>query len=647
MATQTRPRASAGDAGRPAARFSAKARAQPARLETARGMAIADPVKFRKRIRLNRAIAKATVVAGGDEQAELERIVGSDDLLPFYVLELGAKLGAAVCKLGFDDEEDGTGFLLGPDILLTNNHVLPEPARARLARCIFEYQLGIDRKPKETVAFRLDPDSLFITSPAEDGLDYTFVRIDPAAATRFGQIPASRGSFSSLEGEYAHVVQHPRGKMKRDTYRDNRIYEDDGISISYTADTEPGSSGSPVFNNDWQLIGLHHRARRITQAQIERQPELADYQYLNEAIKLSAIASDLENRLQGDAKVAAREVLRCFRDTDSLLGYFGTLGRPTGSGTDFEKVVQTYQGEAHDIDVGFWNIEWFTNRFEEKTPEIAKIFAELNLDIYGLSESSPAAAEHLVRFLAEQYGLEFAWAASEPDAGPGKQSTTVLWNTQTVQGEPVDWPDEVKPWFEVDSRHFDELGLEAVHGKVFNRHPGLFRFTALNRDEVGAPFDFFVVPLHLKAMGEGSLRRRMAARIIGAAIKQTTAAGNDVDWVVGGDFNAELATGDFAALMESMVPISAEDEEEGAMTYLKSPRSLIDHIFISPNLARTYGAKDFMIVATDTQTPTYVEKVSDHRPILVRLSLRPGEVADVPPVAALPPGLAEALAPLT
>ena len=30
--------------------------------------------------------------------------------------------------------------------------------------------------------------------------------------------------------------------------------------IRYTADTEPGSSGSPVFNNTWKLIALHHSA---------------------------------------------------------------------------------------------------------------------------------------------------------------------------------------------------------------------------------------------------------------------------------------------------------------------------------------------------------------------------------------------------
>jgi V8-like Glu-specific endopeptidase len=591
-------------------------------------------------------MAKAVNVSDKDEQAEFERLIGSNDMLPFYVLELGSRVGAAVCKLGFDDEEDGTGFLIGPDVLITNNHVLPTPKRAREARCIFDYQLGIDRKPKETVKFHLDPDSLFITSDDENGLDYTFVRIDPAAASRFGSILISRGSFSSLIGEFAHIIQHPSGKMKRVALRDNRIYEDDSIIIRYTADTEPGSSGSPVFNSDWQVIALHHASKRLTRKQIAAEPELADYNYLNEAIKLSAIASDLERQLQTDTKKAAREVLRCFHDTDSMLGYFGGLGRPAGAGSDFEKVVKRYEGEAHDIDVGFWNVEWFTRRFEEKTPEVAKIFAELQLDIYALMESSPAAADHLVRFLHKNYGLEFDYAASEPDSVAGKQSTTVLWNKQTIAHEKVDWPDEVKPWFDVDSRNFDEIDLEAVHGKVFNRYPGLFRFKALNREGIGEPFDFFLVPLHLKAMAEGSLRRRMASRILGAAIARMTAAGHDQDWILGGDFNAELATGDFAALAPSMLPISAEDEEEGAMTYLKSPRSLIDHIFISPNLARTYGAKDFFIVAADTKTPQYIQKVSDHRPVLMRLSLKPGEDGERKNVAApaLPPGLSEALA---
>jgi hypothetical protein len=69
------------------------------------------------------------------------------------------------------------------------------------------------------------------------------------------------------------------------------------------------------------------------------------------------------------------------------------------------------------------------------------------------------------------------------------------------------------------------------------------------------------------------------------------------------------------------VPLSADDEAGGAFSYVKRPKSLIDHIFLSKNLARTYGADDYFIVAADREIPDYVRRLSDHRPVLVRLSL--------------------------
>lgn len=48
---------------------------------------------------------------------------------------------------------------------------------------------------------------------------------------------------------------------------------------------------------------------------------------------------------------------------------------------------------------------------------------------------------------------------------------------------------------------------------------------------------------------------------------------------------------------------------------------MIDHIFLSPNLAQTYGADDYFIVAADKDPPDYLLALSDHRPVLVRLSL--------------------------
>ncbi len=73
---------------------------------------------------------------------------------------------------------------------------------------------------------------------------------------------------------------------------------------------------------------------------------------------------------------------------------------------------------------------------------------------------------------------------------PKGSSTTVIWNKGTVRGAVETWPEEIDKWFDVHSTQFDQLGLEAVEGKVFPRKPGLFHFTAII--EPGAPaFDFY------------------------------------------------------------------------------------------------------------------------------------------------------------
>jgi DNA/RNA endonuclease G (NUC1) len=123
-------------------------------------------------------------------------------------------------------------------------------------------------------------------------------------------------------------------------------------------------------------------------------------------------------------------------------------------------------------------------------------------------------------------------------------------------------------------------------------------------------------------MSEGWKRRRMASKILAVAIDRRIKEGSDGDWILGGDFNAPLASEDFRALISAdMAPLSAQDEAGGAFSYIKRSKSLIDHIFLSPNLAQNYGAEDFFIVAADRSFPSYLKKISDHRPVLVRLSL--------------------------
>jgi len=202
-----------------------------------------------------------------------------------------------------------------------------------------------------------------------------------------------------------------------------------------------------------------------------------------------------------------------------------------------------------------------------------------------------------------------------------------------VDVQPEAWGEPIETWLKVDSRAFDDAdipGPEAVHGRVFDRYPALFKVKS-TRPALGGTVEFYLVPLHLKAKGEGGLRRQMASQILAAAVKKKINGGASPDWVIGGDYNAALATDDFAVLIGGgMVPLSAEDAVSGVFSYIKGPRSLIDHIFISPNLASRYGADDYFVVAAERTFPDYVRDISDHRPVVFRVSLGQPEAVAAP-----------------
>jgi endonuclease/exonuclease/phosphatase family metal-dependent hydrolase len=301
--------------------------------------------------------------------------------------------------------------------------------------------------------------------------------------------------------------------------------------------------------------------------------------------------------------------------------YFGNEGRSVSLE---ENVMEpsAIQPRDEDIDVAFWNIEWFNKNVEKKVKGVARFIADMNLDVWALEETSPQATEQLVMLLNDAYGLDFDFDSSEPDAPNAKQSTTVMWNRATVIGEKRAWPDDIEEVLQLSSK--DDLTPlekledieEAIHGKIFDRYPGLFFLQARQNEDFG----FFLVPLHLKAMDEGSLRRRLACRVLAAAMRKMQHDGEDEDWIFGGDLNAPLASGDFDELGNAgLTAVSAQDAEDGAISYIKGPKSLIDHIYLSKNLSKTFGAEHFSIVAVEKEIPKYTQTISDHRPVMMRL----------------------------
>jgi endonuclease G, mitochondrial len=223
---------------------------------------------------------------------EAERIIHKSGLLPVAYLEAGSKASRAVCRIALKNGDGqiqgyGTGFLVAPTLLLTNNHILDTAESAMHAVAEFNYEDDGNDIPREAEEFRLEPDKFFFT---DETLDFTLVAVQAAdksgaRLSDFGYLPLLPQKGNMLEGEYVSIIQHPHGGPKAVTVRENEVRFLSPDFIHYVSDTERGSSGSPVFNDQWVVVALHHAA--------VPDPEDDARSIANEGIKVSSIVAFL------------------------------------------------------------------------------------------------------------------------------------------------------------------------------------------------------------------------------------------------------------------------------------------------------------------------------------------------------------------
>lgn len=192
----------------------------------------------------------------------------------------------------------GTGFLVGPDLVLTNYHVMEDVIMGEARR-----SAGAWAKPQDVTLrfdYRRSADGTFVRPgceyklahdwlldfgsmspvdherepklrlPESDELDYALLRVAgmPGDGTigpgpsrespRRGWICLPDDGCALVSGAPLLIVQHPQSEpLKLDV---NTIIDTNrnATRVRYRTNTEPGSSGSPCFDVNWNAVAMHH-----------------------------------------------------------------------------------------------------------------------------------------------------------------------------------------------------------------------------------------------------------------------------------------------------------------------------------------------------------------------------------------------------
>jgi endonuclease G len=242
------------------------------------------------------AIPKMEVTVAVPDNVSLEKIIGTSNLQRIAWLEEGLRLSQAVCRILLPAGGRGTGFVIAPGLLMTNHHVLPDEATARQAWAEFNYQQGIGGDDLLTARYQLDV-SRFHTSPV-DQLDYTIVGIKEGVDAQTPRLEkwgcvALNADATPVPDEHVVIIQHPLGGLKQIALTANQVLSIWDHRLHYTTDTMPGSSGSPVFNDSWKVVAIHHAGGNL-QANAQ-----GDKRFTNEGVLMSAIRADASSLWPG------------------------------------------------------------------------------------------------------------------------------------------------------------------------------------------------------------------------------------------------------------------------------------------------------------------------------------------------------------
>jgi endonuclease G len=156
---------------------------------------------------------------------------------------------------------------------------------AKRSKARFAYEIDESGGMPGGIACALNPEQFFRTNCQ---LDYTVVALNrPSTGPSPLESVDVETQASILPGDTVVIVQHPYGGPKQVAVGTNHVVQVSESRLFYLTDTLPGSSGAPVFNDEWRVVAMHRRGGDMPV------PPRGDRRYVNEGVLLSAIKSDM------------------------------------------------------------------------------------------------------------------------------------------------------------------------------------------------------------------------------------------------------------------------------------------------------------------------------------------------------------------
>ena len=198
---------------------------------------------------------------------KLEAVFGADRFETLDNYRKGLARCACVARITRNDGSGGgTGFLLPgrllssklPEtfVLITNAHVVSENDALRVKGALHPAETVVTFTAMDHIApsdeFKVE--KILFQSPPEM-LDTVILQLKPQVVPHQAYPIAPVLPVAGSEAQ-VKVIGHPSGGVLSISV--NRLLDHEAPRIHYRAATEGGSSGSPVFNSSWDLVGLHH-----------------------------------------------------------------------------------------------------------------------------------------------------------------------------------------------------------------------------------------------------------------------------------------------------------------------------------------------------------------------------------------------------